>query len=55
MPINLIKSTANKFEDESDAALTIMLIIGAAIIAGVAIFSHSKILKAIVLAYIVLP
>lgn len=54
---------ANKFMTDFEqrlegwpgSMLTIALLVGAAVIAAIALFSKSNVVKAIVLAYIVLP
>lgn len=46
---------SHKFEDQSDAALTMILLFAAVFIACIAIFSKSKPLKIVAILYILLP
>ena len=46
---------AHSFEKQGDAALSWLLIVCAVVIIGIAIFVRSPSIKAIVLAYVVLP
>ena len=48
-------SITKNFENYGNGTLTVLLLLGAVVIVLIALFSHSIILKSLVLAYIVLP
>jgi hypothetical protein len=52
---NFIADLEQRFEGWPGSVLTLMLLVGSAVIAAIALFSKSNVVKAIVLAYIVLP
>ena len=49
------KQTANKLESKGDGFLTVALILAACFIVFIALSNHNVVLKAIVLAYVILP
>lgn len=51
----MIKKASEYFSDYPDAALSVALIMAAVVIVAIAVLSHDKLFKAIVLAYIILP
>jgi hypothetical protein len=55
IPNNLIKSTAENFKDMPNAVLTGALLGAAVVIIFIAIFVKNPWVKAIVLAYVILP
>ena len=50
-----IKKVAQNFEDWPDLGLSVALVAAGVAILALAVFSHSKVAKAVALAYILLP
>ena len=56
MANGFIDKTKEKFEnDYTDTALSVMLIVAAIVIVLIALFVHNKAIKALALAYVILP